>query len=136
MKYFSFSEFEKSSTAKAKGIDNSIPLAVKPNIERLVDNVLDPLRIAYGKPIIVTSGYRCEALNKAVGGASTSHHVKGMAADIVAKDRADNHKLYKLILDLGLNFTQLIWEKGNATNPDWVHVSYDPSNLKRQILKS
>lgn len=97
----------------------------------LVDNVLDPLRRAWGAPITVTSGYRCTRLNAAVGGAANSHHLRGMAADITAGTRDDNRRLFALALALNLPFTQLIDEKNMA----WIHISHDPADLRRQTLK-
>ena len=131
MKYFSFQEFERSGTAYRHGIDNTMPEAAKKNVAVLVDEVLDPLREAWGKPITVTSGYRCAALNKAVGGSATSHHCKGMAADLTTGNRVENRRIFQLIIDLGLPFTQLIDEK----NFSWVHVSLDPEDVKRQVLR-
>lgn len=132
MKHFSVAEFIRSKTADEKGIDNRIPKVLLPNVQSLVDNVLDPLREAYGKPIIVTSGYRCEALNKAVGGSKASEHMKGCAADIVGtpNTKAENRKLFNLIQSLNLPFNQLIDEK----NFDWVHVSYLDGNNRKQVL--
>lgn len=135
MRHFTFTEFERSDTAYRHGIDNSLPDKLKTNVAALVDNVLDPLREAWGRPLTVTSGYRCPSLNKAVGGSSTSHHLKGMAADISTGNVVDNAKLFQLVQKLGLPFTQLIWEKGSDKGPSWVHISYDPSNLKKQVLK-
>lgn len=131
MKYFTIDELTRSQTARERGIDNSPTPGIKQNLERLVANVLDPLREAWGRPIVVTSGYRSPALNAAVGGAKGSHHMYGMAADITTGNVVDNRRLFQLILDLGLPFTQLIDEKGFS----WLHVSYDPANLKRQVLK-
>ena len=101
-------------------------------MEDLVNNVLDPLREAYGKPIRVTSGYRCEALNKSVAGAKNSDHLKACAADIVGtpNNKAENRKLFELVQSLGLSFRQLIDEY----NYSWVHVSYDKTDNKNQIL--
>ena len=131
MKYFTFDELTKSATAKRKGIDNTPNEDVRANLEALVDNILDPLREAYGKPIIVTSGYRCERLNKAVGGASTSQHAKGEASDIrsVSDKPADNKKLFDLIVSLGLPFDQLI----NEFSYDWIHVSYSPRHRRQKL---
>ena len=83
MTYFTISEMIASDTAKAKGIDNSPTTAVRANLVALIETLLDPLREAWKSPIKVTSGYRCAALNKAVGGSSTSAHLYGYAADIV-----------------------------------------------------
>lgn len=134
-KYFNIPELCKSETAVALGIDNKCNMEQMNNLQELIKNVLDPLRGAFGKPIIVTSGFRTERLNKAVGGSKTSQHVKGMAADIVAQDRKDNRRLFYLVQELSLPFCQLIWEKGNAQYPDWVHISYDKNNVKKQIIR-
>lgn len=130
-KYFSLDELCHSDTAKSKGIDNTPSEEVKKNLEALIENVLDPLREAYGKPIYINSGYRCSELNKAVGGVSTSEHQSGRAADIDTHDYEENKKLFKLIQELNLPFRQLIDE----SNLSWVHVSYNPNDIKRQVLK-
>ena len=133
MKYFTIRELIKSTTAIKRNIDNSPSKEVERSLTALVEKVLDPLREAYGKPIIVTSGYRCERLNRAVGGAASSQHVKGEAADIrsVQDTPEENKKLYDLIVKLGLPFDQLINEYGY----DWVHVSFS-SRHRRQKLKA
>ena len=99
------------------------------NLQKLVKNVLDPLRELYGKPITVNSGFRSQLLNAAVGGAATSEHLQGMAADIDAGSKAKNEILFNLIKD-NFKFRQLINEK----NFSWVHVSYNEKDLKQQIL--
>ena len=129
--YFSIAELTKSSTAIKKKINNTPTKEVENNLNQLIDNILDPLREAWGQPIIVGSGYRCEALNKAVGGAAHSQHKLGQAADIHTKSDSaeDNKKLFELIKQLKLPFDQLI----NEYNYNWIHVSYSPRN-RRQIL--
>ena len=82
MKYFKMKEFECRCGCTSAGSARAMPAEVKANIKALVDNVLDPLREAYGKPINVNSGFRCEKHNKEVGGVPNSQHVKGEAADI------------------------------------------------------
>lgn len=134
MRYFSIKELSRSAAATKYGIDNTPSAEVDSNLRKLVDNVLDPLRTAWGKAITVTSGYRCPALNKAVGGVATSQHQKGMAADISVGGREENAKLFYLAQKLKLPYCQLIWEKGDKTGPDWVHISYDESDPKRQIV--
>lgn len=134
-KYFTVPELCKSETAVKLGIDNKCNMGQMNNMLELIKNVLDPLREAFGKPIIVTSGFRSERLNKAVGGSKTSHHTKGMAADIVAQDRRENRRLFTLAQELSLPFCQLIWEKGDNQSPAWVHISYDANNIKRQVLR-
>lgn len=125
MRHFTIEELSRSGTAMIKGIDNTPTEEAKANLKALVDNILDPLRDAYGKPIRVNSGYRSPALNKAVGGAATSDHLTGRAADITGtpNTRAENRRLFELCKELDLPFRQLIDEKGFQ----WVHVSYNPS---------
>jgi hypothetical protein len=131
MKYFTLAEMTKSATAQRKGIKNDPSIQVCKALTALIEKVLDPLREAYGKPIIVTSGYRCEKLNKAVGGAASSQHVKGEAADIrsVQDTPEENKKLFDLIVKLGLPFDQLI----NEYNYDWVHVSYGARHRRQKL---
>ena len=132
MKYFTLSELTASATAKRKGIDNTPNGEQKANLTALVANILDPLREAYGKPIVVSSGFRCTKLNKAVGGVAKSQHTTGEAADIhTLSDRpADNKKLFELIQKLGLPFDQLIDEYGY----NWVHVSYSSGKNRKEVL--
>lgn len=129
MKYFTIKELCKSSTAEQKKIDNTPNSEVVNNLEKLVEYILDPLREKYGKPIHVNGGYRCLALNKAVGGSKTSQHMLGLAADITAGSVAKNKILFNLIQELNLPFDQLIDEK----NFRWIHVSYSAKHRK-QIL--
>ena len=131
MKYFTIQELSRSEKARQTGIDNTPSDSIVSNLTALVDNVLDPLREAWGKPIIVTSGYRCPRLNKAVGGATKSQHLTGHAADITTGDRVNNRKLFQMLIDRKLPFDQLIDEQ----NFTWVHVSYDPARNRRQILR-
>lgn len=130
MRNFTIQELTASTTAAEKKIKNDPTPEAAENLKLLVDNVLDPLRDAYGKPIIVTSGYRSPALNKAVKGSKTSQHMKGQAADITAGSKQENKKLFELAQELNLPFCQLIDEKKFS----WVHISYDKNNVKRQIL--
>ena len=115
-KDFSYREFERSEVADAKRICNVITsFEVRDSIQALTENVLQPLRDAWGKPLKVNSGYRCKALNAAVGGAPTSQHLKGEAADIAAGDPV---KLARLAVKLGLPFDQMI------LYPTFVHFSH------------
>lgn len=105
------------------GIDNTpTPVAVA-NLTALVEAVLDPLREKYGRPIIVSSGYRCPRLNRAVGGAVNSQHTTGEAADIYVTRPREMAELFSLIY-YTLPFDQLIWERGTDEAPAWIHVSY------------
>lgn len=119
MKYFTIKELCDSNTAKSKGIDNTPSEEVKENLEKLVDNVLDPLREWYGKPIYISSGYRSQELNRAIGGVSNSFHTKGYAADIDMGEKDDNQPIFDYIKD-NLPFVELGWE-GNGR---WIHVAY------------
>lgn len=130
MKYFSIEEMTKSNTATAKGIDNTPDQTITDNLTKLIEAVLDPLREWYGKPIIVNSGYRCEALNKAIGGAKSSQHMLGEAADITVGSKEENEKLFDYIKD-NLEFDQLI----NESDFSWVHVSYREGRLRKQVLE-
>lgn len=132
MKYFTMGEMMRSDTAARKGINNKCTKEDAERLKKLIENVLDPLREAYGKPIVVNSGYRCPALNKAVGGSKTSDHMKGCAADIVGtpNTKSENKRLFELVKSLDLPFDQLIDEK----NLSWVHVSHREGNNRKQVL--
>ncbi len=130
MKYFTMKELTNSSTADKLGIDNTPTTEVSAQLSNLVTHVLDPLREMYGKPITVNSGYRCPKLNAAVGGAKSSQHMRGEAADITGGSREENKKLLELIRD-NLPFDQLL----NESDYSWVHVSYvSTSKNRKQIL--
>ena len=144
MKYFSIEELAKSATAERLAIDNTPPRAARKMLTILVEQLLDPIRRRYGAPIIVTSVYRCPALNTAVGGVANSHHIVGCAADIVGGlppppptgggDLPPNRYLYELIIQMQregcIRFTQLIAEEGYR----WLHISYVPGMLRNQII--
>lgn len=132
MKYFSIKELCKSSIATKKRIDNTPSWEIQKRLETLINECLDPIREKFGSPIMVSSGYRCPALNIAVGGESTSHHLTGFAADI---DTSDNIRLWDVITSGDFKWTQLINEYPNANGePSWIHISYDPNNLKCEKL--
>ena len=135
MQYFSIKELAASTEAKKMGIDNTPASEDVANLTALVEAVLDPLRNRYGRPIYVSSGYRCKRLNKAVGGSATSQHMTGEAADIYVTNAKDKAMLFSLIYYL-LPFDQLIWERGNDEAPAWVHVSYREGNNRRECLRT
>lgn len=135
MRYFTIEELCYSATAKRLGIDNSPNKEVVENLNKLVENVLDPLREKYGKPIMISSGYRCEKLNKAVGGAAKSQHLTGKAADIcVAGNNRKTRRLFDLLVENNMPYDQVILEKGTMNAPQWVHVSYDEKRCRRERL--
>ena len=133
-KNFTLSEMVKSETALRHGMDNTPGEAEIENLKQLAEKVLQPVRDAYGKGVKVNSGYRHPEVNAKVGGSKTSDHCKGQAADIEIPGVA-NADLAKWITE-NLDFTQVILEFYTPGIPDsgWVHVSYDPENLKKQVL--
>ena len=131
---FSLNELTKSETALRKGLDNEPTQDVIAALQTLAVNVLQPVRDHYAKGVKVNSGYRSPEVNASVGGSKTSDHCKGQAADIEIVGVA-NADLARYIRD-ELQFTQLILEFYTPGVPDsgWVHVSYDPANLKKQVM--
>lgn len=130
MKYFTIQELSHSDTAVARGIDNYPTAEAIHNLTKLVENVLDPLREKYGKPIRVSSGYRSAILNRSVNGVTSSQHRIGEAADITVGSKEENWKLFKIIRQ-ELPFDQLIDEKDFS----WVHVSFREGRNRKQVLK-
>jgi hypothetical protein len=137
-KNFRLSEFTKSNTALRLGISNDPTAEHIHNLVDLCENILQPLRDAIGGPLRITSGYRGEDLNRAIGGSKSSDHCHGRSADLEfwVDGSEDNAKIYHLIKNLELPFYQMIWEFGDEDQPDWVHVAYRKDNIKRQCLKA
>jgi len=131
---FSLKELTKSDTATRLGIDNTPDEETIDNLRMLCEKVLQPVRDHFGKSVTVNSGYRSSETNQATGGSKSSDHVKGQAADIEIAGVA-NADLAQWIME-NLTYTQLILEFYTQGIPDsgWVHVSYDPNNLKKQEL--
>ena len=131
---FSLHEMSKSETALRMGFDNTPTKEAEAHLKLLCDNILQPVRDHYGKGVKINSAYRSPESNAAVGGSKTSDHCKGMAADIEIPGVA-NAELAEYIKN-NHKFTQLILEFYTPGIPDsgWVHVSYDPDNLKKQCL--
>lgn len=131
--YFNLEEFLESDTALSKKIKNLPSWDVVANLRALTDNILNPLREAYGSSVIVTSGYRSEALNKAVKGSKTSNHMTGDAADLKPAD-GDVKRLFnlakKMMEDGEIEVGQLIDEY----NYSWVHISNPTEKHHNQIL--
>ncbi len=134
----SVKEVIKSNTAIRKGIDNSPTEDHLESLEDIANDIFQPLRNALGV-ICVSSGYRSEDLNKAIGGSRKSQHSKGEALDLDNDNKnnaATNTEIFNYIKD-NLDFDQLIWEFGTDEKPDWVHVSYTTKRPNRnQILKA
>ena len=127
MNHFTLSELKRSATADKLGINNSIPMSIIPNIEMLINQVLDPIREYMNEPIYVNSGYRCPLLNKAVGGVAGSQHVLGQAADITTRSR-ENNLIMERYIEENLVFDQMIVYK------DFIHVSYRTTGNRHQII--
>ena len=131
---FSLSELTKSETALRQNMDNTPGDVEIANLKLLAEKVLQPVRDHYGKGVKVNSGYRAPDVNASVGGSKTSDHCKGQAGDIEIPGVA-NAELAEWIKN-NMKFTQIILEFYTPGVPDsgWVHVSYDPANLKCQCL--
>lgn len=134
-KHLSLKEVTKSNTATRLGISNNPTSEHLENLKLIAENIFEPLREHFKKPIGISSGYRSQRLNKAVKGSATSDHCKGQALDIDAEifGGLTNKEIFDFIKD-NLEFKQLIWEYGDEQNPNWVHVSFDPNNNKKQVL--
>lgn len=124
-KYFTLNELTHTST----GLSNNPNSDEIENLKLLVENVLDPLRELYGKPIHVNSGYRSPVVNRKIGGANNSEHLLGFAVDITGGSKEENQILFNLIKN-NFNFRQLI----NEYNFSWIHISYNIKDNKKQIL--
>lgn len=131
---FTLNELTQSETALRKGLDNAPTQDIISALQVLAVNVLQPVRDHYGRGVKVNSGYRSPEVNTSVGGSKTSDHCKGQAADIEIPG-VPNKELALYIRD-NLEYTQLILEAYTEGVPDsgWVHVSYDPTNLKKQVM--
>ena len=126
--FFSLEEFTRSSTAKRLKIDNTPSDEVIRNIQYGVQMVLDPLRRILQAPIIITSGYRCSALNKAVGGVANSWHTKGNAADLRIKDEEEAKAIFQILKTLPSVDTVLFEHSRSSI---WMHVQWDMAKTPR-----
>lgn len=134
--HFKLSEFTKSSTATARKIDNTPSEQVVSNLKQLCEQVLEPLRTFAGQPIIIGSGFRCPALNKAVGGVPNSQHTIGEAADIHLPDNATGRKWFLWMMD-NLKFDQLIMEKSTPSSTRyWIHVCFSRHRCRQQVIQN
>lgn len=137
--HLSLAEVTYSETAKRAGVSNEPTAPHLEAMKKLAENIFEPIRNHFAKPIKVSSGYRSAALNALTPGSSaTSQHCKGEALDL-DQDGMPTGITNKMVFDYikgNLNFDQLIWEYGTDANPDWVHVSYSVSGTQRkQVLR-
>ena len=133
---FTLEELTRSATAKRNGIDNTPTKEVLERLTKLCEDILQPIRDRYGKPIVVTSGYRCPELNKLVKGSPTSQHQYGEAADIhtVSDTAEDNKKLFKLIEQMILDGDIVVGQLINEYDYNWIHVSLPTARHKNHIF--
>ena len=136
--HFTIEELYASATAKAKGINNKPNVQQTINLVYLTAYVLEPLRVAMNEPIKIGSGFRCQALNKAVGGVYNSQHLKGQAVDLCIDGDMKKGKKWFDYIRKNLPFDQLIWEH-NSKGSYWVHVSYvypDFGRNRRNVIEN
>ena len=125
--HFALNEFTRSATANAYGIDNNLDLAkaddrmVAENLQYLCQTVLEPLREHFNEPVIISSGYRCNELNRLVGGVRNSQHLTGEAADIVPSHESSDLRQWLHFIQDNCRFDQLILETQGGRQ--WIHVS-------------
>ena len=137
---FTYEELCNSNVAERRGMNNrprtkEEEKRVIENLKALCMEVLQPLRDFLGKPVVISSGYRCAELNKAVGGVRNSQHMKGEAADIHVENTEHLLKIMHFIMD-ETDFDQVIWER-NRAGTQWVHVSYKREGVNRhQVVSS
>lgn len=130
---FSLLELISSETAVRKGINNNPNQDVIDNLKRLFIKIVQPVRDWYKQPINITSAYRSPSLNKAIGGSETSDHCFGNAVDFTVP-KEDYKKVFYYIKD-NFQYDQLIWEFGDDSTPNWIHVSLRNVN-RNQVLKA
>ena len=136
MKYFSIEELTKSATAKRLGIDNTPSDNIKKNLTLFINTVLDPIREDWGGPIIVSSGYRCPELNRAVGGAKTSGHQYGYCADLQVKGgmkkvRELANFIFEWMKDHKMKFDELLFEHSGGVT--WLHFCWIGKDGKQRM---
>ena len=136
-KHLSLAEVTRSESAKRNGISNEPTAEHLNNFKLLAEKVFEPIREHFKAPIHISSGYRSAALNKKIGGSSSSQHCSGEAIDIDMDGTAITNKQVFDFIKQHLEFDQLIWEFGTTSNPDWVHVSYESTGKQRkQVLRA
>jgi zinc D-Ala-D-Ala carboxypeptidase len=136
--HLSLKEVTKSNTAQRRGIDNTPTVSHLVALKEVAENIFEPLRLHFGVPIGVSSGYRGKELNEAIGGSKRSQHCNGQALDLDADiyGSITNADIFYRIKN-HLDFDQLIWEFGTDEEPNWVHVSYVGDGTNRgEVLKA
>ena len=136
MKFFSIEELTQSATAKRLGIDNTPSDKIKKNLTLFINTVLDPIREDWGSPIIVSSGYRCPELNKAVGGANTSGHQYGYCADLQVKGGLKKIReladfIFKWMKDHNMKWDEILFEQSGGVT--WLHFCWIGKDGKQRM---
>ena len=139
--HFNLYELVKSATAAKHNLEDQFEPApdILTALKQTAEEIAEPIRQKIGKPITISSGYRSPTLNKLIGGAKRSDHSFGRAVDLqlhLPGGKTNNRLIFETVLELGLNFKQMIWEFGSDQEPRWVHIAFDPSNNKKQMLKA
>ena len=134
--HISYKEATHSNTATRRGINNDPNFVELKAMEQLASKIFEPVRTHFNKPIRINSFFRSKALNKRIGGSTTSQHCKGEAFDLDGLNGLTNSEIFFYVKN-NLHFDQMIWEFGTDEEPDWVHISFKYDGLNRnQILKA
>ena len=132
--HLDLSEVIRSDSAKRNGISNMPTEEHIANFMLLAEKIFEPIREHFGVPIRISSGYRSKELNAKIRGSATSQHCKGEAIDMTAGSKEENKKLFDWC-KANLVFDQLIWEYGNTSGPDWVHISFRQGQNRNMVVK-
>ena len=131
--HFKLSEFVRSGTATNKGIDNTPTLTIVSNLQYLCQTCLEPLRAFANRPIFISSGFRCPALNKAVGGVSSSNHLSGYAADIYVPSNEIGELWFNWMKKNLPVFDELITERSTQKSASfWIHLAIRQGGTNRK----
>jgi len=130
-KHITLQEATESATALRMGTKNTPNEAELEAMKYVAENLFEPIREWYDKPIKINSFFRCVALNKAVKGSLTSGHVLGNSIDISGGNKVENKKIFDFIKTSGLDFDQVI----NEYDYTWIHISLKKTGNRKQVLK-
>lgn len=133
-KHITYTEAVYSFKASQKGIINVPNDEQLANMKLVAEMCFEPIRLWWNRPLKINSFFRSPEVNKAVNGSPTSDHMKGCSIDFTAGNREDNKKIFNFAKE-HLQYSQLIWEYGDDSGPDWIHISYLKNNLKNQVLR-
>ncbi|RIV87512.1 D-Ala-D-Ala carboxypeptidase family metallohydrolase [Aurantiacibacter zhengii] len=129
--HFTLAEMVRSQTAARRGIANSPGQLEVAALKLLCEKVLEPVRAHFGKPVVVSSGYRSPRLNTAIGGSTSSQHCQGEAADFTVP--GESNLAVCQWMEVNLNYDQLIYEFGET---GWIHASFDKHRMRNMELRA